>query len=224
MDRNAPVTPIIPVYDPNPEYLARTLDSIGKQSQPVEEVVIMDSSPVPLDAESDEVPVRVVHVPEAGIGEARRQGMQQASTDLVSHMDEDAVLLDSDYFSRAVGELQDPDVAGVGGTVFPIEGNPFGRGIALADRFNPTSLGTHHLVHDRRLCGDGKCVRPGMDRGEDATIRQQLQSVGELRRMDDQAALKDLPTTRQERGGEIMTAVLSAIVSSVASAAVAETL
>jgi hypothetical protein len=224
MDSDAPVTPIIPVRNPNPEYLARTLDSVAKQRQPVEEVVVMDSSPAPIDAESDEFPVRTRHVPDAGIGEARRQGMEAANTDLVAHMDEDAVLLDSNYFSRAVEELQDEGVAGVGGTVFPIDGNLFGRGIAFADRFNPSSLGTHHLVHDRRLCGDGKCVPPGMGRGEDATIRQELQSVGEVRRMDDQAALKDLPTTRQERGGEIMTAVLTAVVSSVASAAVAEVL
>lgn len=188
---------VIPTYQPDATNLVRTIDSIGDQDYPVEEVVIVNSGPDPLEVNSQKVRTRVIESPETGTGEARREGMESVDTEYVAHFDEDAVLLREDYFSDAVERLQKPDVSAVGGTVFPLRGNVGGRAIALADRFNPSSLGTHHIVHRRALCTEGECFYPGQGRGEDISIRRELQQHGHIERMQGQGALKDLPTARQ---------------------------
>lgn len=188
---------VIPTKGPDPSHLARTLDSIGEQDYPVEEVIIVDGTDGRLDVSSDDVSVRVVHRPDMPRGDARREGMRLANSKYVAHFDEDAVLMDEDYFSEAVRRLQQPDVSAVGGTVFPIRGNPDGQAVALLDRFNPTTLGSHNIVHERALCTEGECFFFGQGRGEDISIRRELSQHGKIERME-RGSLKDLPTLRQE--------------------------
>lgn len=213
MAEDSPVTPVIPVKDPNLNHLARTLNSIDSQTHPVQEIIIMDSSKRPVSAETEGTPVRVIHVPECGIGEARRRGMNHARTALVAHMDEDAVLLKDTHFAEAVDRLSDPSVSAVGAPPFPIRGNTLGKGIALGSRFTPASLVTHYLVHDKRLCNGDRCIRPGTHRGEDVTLRRELKRVGEIERMDSQPVLKDLPTARQSLVRDIVVAGVAGAVS-----------
>jgi len=195
--KNNRVAAVIPVHNPDQATLARTIDSVGEQDYPETEVVVVDSSPEPLRISSEAVETTTIRRPEAGIGEARREGIDATTAEYIAHMDEDAILLRPDYFSQAVEQLDEPQTAAVGGTVFPLRGNPGGKAIALADKFNPTSLGTHHIVHRAALCSGASCVFPGQGRGEDRTIRNELQQYGQIKRLTDQAALKDLPTTRQ---------------------------
>lgn len=188
---------IIPTKDPDPTPLARTIDAIGDQTYPVEEVLVVDSSAEPIRVRSDKVDTRVLHRPDLAVGEARRVGLNETNSEYVAHFDEDAVALKDTYFEEAISRLQQPDVSAVGGTVFPLRGNASGRAIAFLDRFNPSSLSTRNIVHRRALCADGGCLFPGQGRGEDITLRRELKQYGRIERMTNQAVLKDLPTTRQ---------------------------
>lgn len=202
------VTVVIPVMDPNAQYLAETINSVSRQDYPVKEVLLVDASQSPVEVNSD-VPVRVLHKPGLGIGASRREGVKEADTKYVAHLDEDAVLLDRDYFSEAVGLIQKPGVSAAGGTVFPIRGNSFGRAIAVLDRLNPSDLGTHYLVHEVQQTPGGAGIPVGMGRGEDITIRRQLKQFGQVERMSDKGALKDLPTSRQSAVRDLLVSTAS---------------
>lgn len=202
------VTAVIPVKDPDRHWLAWTLDSLNKQTEPVKEAIIVDSSEAPVSVSVDGLSTWVMHRPGTGIGEARRFGVRAASTEYVIEMDEDAVLLRDDYLARAIAELQKDDVAAAGGVVFPIRGNTVGKAISLADRFNPSDLGTHYLVYRTMQKRDGD-LYPVRHRGEDITVREELRDSGQISRMTDQGVLKDLPTDRQQMGTDGLFTILS---------------
>jgi len=211
------VAAVIPVKAPHAGHLAQTIDSVGEQSYDPKEVVVVDSSPTPVSVTSDAVDVTTIQRPDAGIGEARREGMRETDAEYIAHLSEDAVLLRSNYFSEAVGRLDAPDVSAVGGTVFPIRGNRDGRAIALLDRFNPSSLGTHHLVHRKALCDAGACFYSGQGRGEDRTVRSELRQYGRIERLSNQAAMKDLPTKRQSIARDLIIGSLTGAIAGAAS-------
>lgn len=210
------VTAVIPVKDPNPRRLAQTLDRLNQQTVPVKEAIVVDSSERPVDVYVDGMPTWVMHAPNAGIAEAREMGMSAVGTEYVVEMDEDAAFLSDKYLERAIEELQDEDVSAAGGVVFPARGNTYGKMIAFADRFNPSDLGTHYLVYPANRKLDSE-LYPMDHRGEDLTVRSELRREGRIERMTDQAALKDLPTTRQKG---LRDTVVTAIVGAVAGAAV----
>lgn len=201
---------VIPVVDPDVRALALTLDSVAEQDFPIEEVVIVDGSDEPVEAKVDGIDTKVVQDEGLGQGNARRLGMQSTTGDYIVHLDEDAILLNENYVSEAVSRIESqPDAAAAGGTVIPLRGNLTGDFIAAADRLNPSTLGTHHLVHPRYICveDDGMLCFPIDGRGEDITLRNALKKSGGIVRMYNQPAMKDLPTARQEKG--INTLVLS---------------
>lgn len=230
-DRDVPtVSAVMPVHDPSVKHMAWTLDRLEEQDYPIKELIVVDSSDVPVDVEMDQIPTQVIRAPDAGISDARELGIQRATGEYIVELDEDAVMLRDDYISSALRELQRDGVTGSGGVVIPIRGNVEGKAIALADRFNPTDLGTHNLVYPRRLClekDNASLCHPMPNRGEDITLRKELRKWGKIRRMNDQGILKDLPTTRQELSrnailGTILGGVIAGVGSSIAERIVAE--
>lgn len=215
-DDDGSLAVIIPAMDPDLDTLAWTLERVGAQDYPVEEVVIVDSSERPIDAiNSDAVNARVMQEPGMGIGEARRAGMESVDTQYVAHIDTDTIFLTETYFSEAIERLQDPAVAAAGGTTYPLDGNIQGRAIALFNRFNPTTLSTYNLVFERRLCSEGACFFPGQGRGEDITMRDQLKQFGRIEQMSGQTMGTEMPTERQ---GLIRDVVVGTITGAVAGA------
>lgn len=214
------VSAVMVVRDPDPKHMAWSLSRLPEQNYPVEEVIVVDSSEEPVEAEVEEIPTRVIHAPDMGIGDARQKGIQVASGDFILEMDEDAVLVRDDYIASAILRGSQSGSAAAGGVVLPIRGNLEGHGIALLDRLNPTTLGTHNMVFPRRLCvedGTDQCyLLP--NRGEDRTLRKHLAHHGRIERMHDQAVLKDLPTTRQETARNLLsTIVVGAVAGTVSS-------
>jgi len=212
MASDASVSAVFAIKNPEIETLAWTLDRLAEQTHPPMEAVIVDSSSPPIDAEVDSYPVRVLNRPNMGIGEARREGIRYARGDHVLHMDEDAVLLRDDYIESALASIQSPDVAAAGGVVYPLRETAEGKTIALLDRFNPTTMGTHYLLHPKALCSGGRCS-PVDGRGEDIPHRRQVSRFGRTERMTEQGVLKDLPTTRQRIARDILVASVSGVVS-----------
>lgn len=194
------VTAIIPTKDPDEGHLRWTLQSLCEQSHPPEEVLIVDSSDPPLQVEeaTGPFPVRVVHRPGLGLGEARRVGMREAQTPLVIHLDEDAVLLNQDHLRRAAQDVERRGISAVGGVVRPIRGNVGGEVFAILDRFNPSPLAGHYLLHPTYMCDDDSRCFSTRDRGEDITHRQELREFGTIARDTRLVVLKDMPTERQE--------------------------
>lgn len=223
------VSAIMPVHDPNLEHMAWTLDALENQDYPIRELIVIDSSPGAVNVEMDSIPTKVLRAPDAGIADARELGIQNATGDYIVELDEDAVMLREDYITQAVESIQTDGTSAAGGVVIPIRGNVEGRAIAFADRFNPSSLGTHNLVYPRTMClrqGESMC-HPMANRGEDITLRRELQQYGRIHRMNDQGILKDLPTTRQELSrnaivGTIIGGVIAGIGSAIAERIVAE--
>jgi len=200
------VAAVIVTRDPNLTHLAWTLSRLADQDYPIEEAIIVDSSEDAIEVEVEGVPTRIVQMAPEGISAARRRGVRESTADIVIQMDEDAVFLRDDYVRRAVEHLADPTVSAVGGVVVPIRGNVNGDIIAGLDRINPSALGTHTLVHERAYCLDegGDVCFPMADRGEDVSLRERLQQFGTIRRMADQAVLKDLPTNRQSLAQQVV--------------------
>lgn len=218
--REATVAAVLVVKDPDVEHLVWTLDALSEQDYPIEEVIIVDSSATPLEANVDDIETRIIHAPETGIAAARKLGARESTADYIIDMDEDAVLMRPDYVSQAIELLEhDPRTVAAGGVVLPIRDNREGHAIALADRYNPSALGTHNMVYPRAVCSadaEEMCF-PMENRGEDVTIRKRLMDFGEIRRMNDQVVLKDLPTTRQtDARNTVLWTVLGGALTSIA--------
>lgn len=87
-----PVTVVIPFYQGH-DTISRALRSLGGQTRPPAEIVIIDdASPAPLDPRDvrSTVPVRVIrHPSNKGIPGARNTGIRAAATDWVAFLDQD---------------------------------------------------------------------------------------------------------------------------------------
>jgi len=207
--------------DPDPETMAWSLSRLAEQDYPVSEAIVVDSSPTPPKVSIEGINERVIHAPEAGNGEAREIGLSEARGDYILEMDEDAVLVRDDYLSQAVDELTDDRVAATGGVALPLRDNLSGHAVAMLDRVNPTALGTHYMVYPRTsaLPGVEEEFYGRGNRGEDISARGRLKEMGEVRRMPNQAVLKDLPTTRQSGAGS---GIIGGIIAGFVTAAVQE--
>jgi len=217
------VTAVLTVKDPNPSYLAWTMDRLAEQNKPPDEVIVVDASEPPVEVDHSELNTRVVREPGLGIGDARQLGVENANTDYVMEMDADAILIRDDYTERAIEELSRPEVSGAGGVLLPMTEKPTAKMVASLDRLNPSDLGTHYLMYPRANCitdGGDQCY-PVPNRGEDRTVRQTLRQFGEISRMRDQPVMKDVPTTRQQKGLKTIGASVAAgVFTSIATSAI----
>lgn len=221
----APVTAVVVTADPRRDHLAMTIRSLAKQENPPAEVLFVDGtsgghaldkggdcslcgnvvSEAITELENQGATVRNIHDEKAGIGEARRIGMEEATEPVVWHLDEDANILSEDWTQKALSELDKPEVAGVGGNVTPIEDSRVGKFFGATDAVTGAVPGGWYIMYPRRLCmGDGECLLVGQQRGEDITVRRTLNESGDLVRRPDLLAQKDLPTTRQKKARNIV--------------------
>jgi glycosyltransferase involved in cell wall biosynthesis len=193
------VSAVMVTRNPDPNTMAWTLSRLADQDHPPKEIIIIDSSDTPLRADVEGIPTNVVYSPEDGISAARRRGVQMASGDYVLHVDEDSVYQRDDYISTALERVKQPNVSAAGGVVIPLRKNIDGEAFALAERAIPTPFTTHNLLHRREyLSGEALDLAfPDRDRSEDIPHRRLLKKIGRVERMEDQAVVKDLPTTRQ---------------------------
>lgn len=197
--------------DPDLSHLNWSIERLRQQDHPVKELIVVDSSSPKLSVEADDLPVRVIHQPDAGIGEARHVGIQQAQSKYIVEMDEDAIFLNDDYLSDAVGRVESSrHVTAAGGVALPLRGNIEGRLWSVADRLNPSTLSTHYMVFPRAVCTSGREQRcyTVSARGEDIKVRDRLNDAGRIVRMYDQPVLKDMPTDRQASTRNAITAAL----------------
>jgi glycosyltransferase involved in cell wall biosynthesis len=92
------VTVIIPAYNAA-EFLDQALASVAGQSHPADEVIVVDDGSVDASAVVAEqwrprLPIRVIrHAHNAGLCQARRTGIDAATTDLIALLDADDVWL-----------------------------------------------------------------------------------------------------------------------------------
>ncbi len=94
MEEKPQLSIIVPVYN-GEQYLARCLDSLVQQTyQPIEILIMDDGStdgtPALCDTYAERYPsIRVSHIPNGGVGNARNLGMQQCSGEYVQFCDSD---------------------------------------------------------------------------------------------------------------------------------------
>lgn len=206
------VSAVLVAKDPDIDVLARTLSSLADQDYPIKEVIIVDGSEQPLEADVEGIQTRVIPAEPKGQGHARRVGLSEATGDYIVEMDEDTIFRNRDYISSAIQRLEATNASAVGGRWEPIDGNAAGELVAALDWVNPHRVRTHNLVYPRQLCTDrsGEVCYPMDGRGEDLTVRDRLQQFGPIVRMNDQVVGRDLPTTRQSVGGRTLGASIAA--------------
>jgi glycosyltransferase involved in cell wall biosynthesis len=86
------VSVIIPVFNRR-TYVVRAIDSVMRQTAPVDEIVVIDDGSTDGTAEAIENrygnTVRVVRQPNSGVSEARRRGVQEARAEWIAFLDSD---------------------------------------------------------------------------------------------------------------------------------------
>jgi glycosyltransferase involved in cell wall biosynthesis len=117
---------VICTYNPRPEFLARTLQSIAPQVEngSTRECVIVDNnSPQPVACEFSWV--RIVREPRQGLTAARLRGVRETAGELIVFVDDDNVLA-ADYLDHAEAIARDWPQLGVfgGGTTPEFETPP----------------------------------------------------------------------------------------------------
>ncbi|MEI6070392.1 MAG: glycosyltransferase [Verrucomicrobiae bacterium] len=106
------------------------LQSIGNQSVPVEEVVIVDGTPLAAEAglfkecfsKCAQAPrIRYCHAPEdSGLTAGRNRGIRESTGEIIQFLDDDAVLA-PDYFEHLLETFKSPEVGGASGVVIEPE-------------------------------------------------------------------------------------------------------
>lgn len=213
----APITAIVISKDPNESHMAMTINSLANQDQPPAEVIFVDSTShqhalknmggcalctqalkeAIQNLKDAGTTVVYAHNPSAGLGEARDIGIKNATQPAIWHLDEDAVITDTDWTTKVLKQLDQKGVVAVGGNVAPLRDNGVGKVFASLDAATQFVPGGWYITHPKALCTGDACVWPGQHRGEDKTLRNHLSQRGTLVRDQTLLAKKDLPTNRQ---------------------------
>lgn len=110
------------------EQMGEVMESLQWQSHPIRELVIVDDSgeddrqnnlsTIQAFRERKKPSFAITHMPGRGIGaaDARNQGAEACTGDVVSFIDDD-VVLERDYYREVMKALSDPGVAGVTGVI-----------------------------------------------------------------------------------------------------------
>ena len=107
----------IPCYNAE-RYLARTLEGALRQTYPLDEILVIDDGSRDRTREiASRYPVRVLsHDRNRGLPAARNTGFRSARNGLVASLDADCVA-EPDWLERLLPHLNDPKVAGAGGSL-----------------------------------------------------------------------------------------------------------
>jgi GT2 family glycosyltransferase len=113
--------------------ILHALQSIGNQSLPVDEVVIVDGTPDPAEPSMFETAfqqcphmphIRYCHSPEdSGLTAARNRGVRESSGQIIQFLDDDAMLA-PDYFFHLMQVFRSSEVGGASGVVIEPDKKP----------------------------------------------------------------------------------------------------
>ena len=110
------ITAYIPAYNAG-EYLARTIEGLLSQTQPFDEVLVIDdgSRDDTVAVASRYPAVRIVkHVKNRGLAAARNTAFAEARNELIASVDAD-VVAEPEWIATLLPHLDDPKVIGAGG-------------------------------------------------------------------------------------------------------------
>ena len=103
------------------EDLQRAIQSVRKQTEVAEEIVLVVDHCPELLKQANLLPLDIIVIPnrfEKGLSGARNTGAVRARGDIVAFLDDDAAA-DPDWLTRIVNHYEDPRILGVGGMVRP---------------------------------------------------------------------------------------------------------
>jgi GT2 family glycosyltransferase len=167
------VSAYIPAYNAS-EYLARCIEGLLSQTQPLDEIFVVDDGSRDNTAEiaSRYPQVTLIRQPvNKGLGAARNAAMQAARNEFVASVDSD-VVAGPTWIANLLPHLSDPKVAGVGGML--VEGVQ----TTLADRWRRARMsqdwGEQYIRNPRFLFGCNNVFRK--------SVVQQLGGYNEIHR------------------------------------------
>lgn len=199
------VAAVIPVYNEEPEIFVRCLQSVLRQSHPVDELyVVDDGSKDPLCFEVAQIALsntdhRVVRFPEnRGKRYAQEVAFQETSADIILTVDSDSVL-DARAVEEGLKPFTDPVIQGVCGQVRVLNRNQNFLTRLLDLRYKNSFLyeRTAYTVWDSVLCSSGvisfwrvAIVRSHLDDYVNQTFLGVPVGYGDDRRMTNYALLE----------------------------------
>jgi len=130
------ITAYIPAYNVS-EHLARAIEGVLAQTQPFDEILLIDDGSRDNCAEiaSRYPQIRLIQHPvNRGLAAARNTAIRAARNDLVASVDAD-VIPDPTWIASLAAHFDDPKVAGAGGILFE------GVQTTLADRWRRARMG-----------------------------------------------------------------------------------
>ena len=104
------ISVIVPVYNVR-EYLSKCIDSLINQKYPAVEIILIDDGSTDgsdkiLDEYSDkDVRIKVIHIPNGGVSNARNIGLDMATGDYITFVDSDD-WIEPDFFELGIQKLQ----------------------------------------------------------------------------------------------------------------------
>jgi glycosyltransferase involved in cell wall biosynthesis len=171
------VSAYIPAYNVA-EYLGPTIEGLLSQTQPFDEILVIDDGSHDNSAEiASRYPqvTLIRHPVNKGLAAARNTAMRAARNELVASVDAD-VVTDCNWIATLIPHLQDPKVAGVGGILME------GVQKTLADRWRRARMaqewGQKYIRNPRFLFGCNNVFRKSavLDAGG---YNESLRSCGE---------------------------------------------
>ncbi|AND15638.1 glycosyltransferase [Rathayibacter tritici] len=126
-DRRPTVSVVIPAFNEE-VIIARCLEALGNQSDPADEIIVVDngSRDATLAIVARFARVRVVHEPRRGVGHARSSGFDAARGDVIARIDADS-LVRADWVESIRTIFATEDIDGIGGGAAVAELSPHGR-------------------------------------------------------------------------------------------------
>ena len=125
-DARPSITAVVCTYNPRPDHLGPTLDSLRGQSLPVDDwefLLVDNKSDEPLDGRVDlswHPHARMIREDRAGLTWARLRSYHEAAAPLIVYIDDDNIL-DPDYLRLALERFEaEPDLGAAGGKSLPV--------------------------------------------------------------------------------------------------------
>lgn len=149
MNRNAPVTVIVPAYNAAP-FLQVTLQSLQQQTvQPTQVILVDDGSTDDTAAIAERHGATVIRQKQRGPGAARNRGLAEATTEFVAFLDADDWYV-PDKLERCVTTLTDLNAASIATDAWIVRDDRV-EGRKNQQRVVPTALTLELLLRDNPI-------------------------------------------------------------------------
>lgn len=130
-EKHSSFSVVMPVYaGDDPEYVEKAVESLNKQTQPPDEVLIVVDGPIPEDLEQvlskwlegADLTVRSYRLKSnQGLGKALREGVVEATHDIIARMDADDVSVETRFEDQLSFLRLNPSVDVVGGQILEFD-------------------------------------------------------------------------------------------------------